>query len=115
MRISRWGGWIGLAGMLVVAPAQAAETWALLVGAEINCVIEHAAPHGKAPGQKVSPETQKNRAVTDVYEPGSVFKVVTVAGALSEGLVTPRTKAVVVVHYAGAPVDMDAIRSLASR
>jgi cell division protein FtsI (penicillin-binding protein 3) len=38
-----------------------------------------------------SPEAQKNRAVTDVYEPGSVFKVVTVAGALSEGLVTPRT------------------------
>src|SRR5436305_6875492 len=32
-----------------------------------------------------------NRAVSDVYEPGSVFKVVTIAGALSEGLVTPRT------------------------
>ena len=32
-----------------------------------------------------------NRAVGDVYEPGSVFKVVTIAGALSEGLVTPRT------------------------
>src|SRR5579875_367646 len=28
---------------------------ALLVGAEVNCVIEHAAPHGKAPGQKESP------------------------------------------------------------
>jgi len=33
-----------------------------------------------------------NRAVADVYEPGSVFKVVTIAGALSEGLVTPQTK-----------------------
>jgi cell division protein FtsI/penicillin-binding protein 2 len=33
-----------------------------------------------------------NRAVSDVYEPGSVFKVVTIAGALSEGLVTPRTE-----------------------
>jgi cell division protein FtsI (penicillin-binding protein 3) len=32
-----------------------------------------------------------NRAVSDVYEPGSVFKVVTIAGALSEHLVTPRT------------------------
>ena len=31
------------------------------------------------------------RAVTDVYEPGSVFKVVTIAGALSEHLVTPQT------------------------
>ena len=35
---------------------------------------------------------QRNRAVTDTYEPGSTFKVVTVAGALSERLVTPRTR-----------------------
>ena len=35
---------------------------------------------------------QRNHAVTDFYEPGSVFKVVTIAGALSEGLVTPHTK-----------------------
>jgi cell division protein FtsI (penicillin-binding protein 3) len=34
---------------------------------------------------------QTNHAVTDVYEPGSVFKIVTIAGALSEGLVTPQT------------------------
>ena len=33
-----------------------------------------------------------NHAVTDVFEPGSVFKVVTVAGALTEGLVTPRSE-----------------------
>ena len=35
---------------------------------------------------------QTNHAVTDVFEPGSVFKVVTIAGALSEKLVTPQTK-----------------------
>jgi cell division protein FtsI (penicillin-binding protein 3) len=35
---------------------------------------------------------QRNHAVTDFFEPGSVFKVVTIAGALSEGLVSPRTK-----------------------
>ena len=35
---------------------------------------------------------QTNHAVTDVFEPGSVFKVVTIAGALSEKLVTPRTE-----------------------
>ena len=35
---------------------------------------------------------QTNRAVTDVFEPGSVFKVVTIAGALSEGKITPRTE-----------------------
>ncbi len=34
---------------------------------------------------------QRNRAVTDTYEPGSTFKVVTVSAALSEGLVTPTT------------------------
>jgi cell division protein FtsI (penicillin-binding protein 3) len=32
-----------------------------------------------------------NRATADVYEPGSVFKVVTIGGALAEHLVTPRT------------------------
>src|SRR5579884_3864746 len=35
---------------------------------------------------------QVNRTVSDVFEPGSVFKVVTIAGALSEHLVTPQTK-----------------------
>jgi cell division protein FtsI (penicillin-binding protein 3) len=35
---------------------------------------------------------QRNRAVTDTYEPGSTFKLVTIAGALSQGLVTPSTK-----------------------
>jgi cell division protein FtsI (penicillin-binding protein 3)/stage V sporulation protein D (sporulation-specific penicillin-binding protein) len=32
-----------------------------------------------------------DHAVTDVFEPGSVFKVVTVGGALSEHKITPRT------------------------
>src|SRR6185437_9912143 len=32
-----------------------------------------------------------NHAVSDTYEPGSVFKVVTIAGALTQGLVTPQT------------------------
>ena len=35
---------------------------------------------------------QRNRAVTDTYEPGSVFKLVTIAGALSDHIVTPQTK-----------------------
>ena len=41
---------------------------------------------------RVSPEITRNRAVTDTYEPGSTFKLVTVTGALSEGLVKPSTR-----------------------
>lgn len=37
-------------------------------------------------------DLQRNRAVTDTYEPGSTYKLVTVAAALSEGLVAPSTR-----------------------
>jgi cell division protein FtsI (penicillin-binding protein 3) len=43
-------------------------------------------PHG------VDPETTRNRAVTDIYEPGSANKVVTAAAALETGVVTAETK-----------------------
>ena len=35
------------------------------------------------------PDERRNRAVTDLYEPGSTFKIVTIAGALEDNLVTP--------------------------
>jgi cell division protein FtsI (penicillin-binding protein 3) len=41
---------------------------------------------------EVSRERQRNRAVTDTYEPGSTFKVVTLGGVLESGMVTPTTK-----------------------
>jgi cell division protein FtsI (penicillin-binding protein 3) len=36
-------------------------------------------------------DRRRNRAVTDTYEPGSTFKLVTVAAGLQQGIVTPRT------------------------
>ena len=41
---------------------------------------------------RTAPGRQRNRAVTDTYEPGSTFKLVTVTGALGDRLVTPATK-----------------------
>lgn len=39
----------------------------------------------------VDPELRRNRVVTDFFEPGSVFKIVTASAALELGLVTPET------------------------
>ena len=77
--IERWGA---LGGHAIVLEPQTGRVLAMAV----------------APGfdannfGNVAPERRKNRAVTDVYEPGSTFKVVTVAAALSEKLVTPTTR-----------------------
>ena len=38
---------------------------------------------------QVPSSMQRNRAVTDTYEPGSTFKVVTYAAALTDDVVTP--------------------------
>jgi cell division protein FtsI (penicillin-binding protein 3) len=43
-------------------------------------------------GARPSGQFEKNRAVTDVYEPGSTNKVITMAGAIEQGLVTPETR-----------------------
>ena len=40
---------------------------------------------------ETKPELQRNRTVSDTYEPGSTFKLIPIAGALSEGLVTPQS------------------------
>ena len=38
------------------------------------------------------PAADRNRAVTDAFEPGSIFKLVTISGALADGLVRPASK-----------------------
>jgi membrane protein len=45
-----------LAGVVLMMLWLYLAALALLVGAEINCVIEHAAPHGRQPGEKVAPQ-----------------------------------------------------------
>lgn len=45
--------------------------------------------YNKVPKQEMA--RLKNVAVTDIYDPGSVFKIIPVAAALEEGLVTPAT------------------------
>jgi membrane protein len=44
-----------LAGVMLLLLWLYIASLTLLVGAEINCVIEHAAPHGRGPGQKEAP------------------------------------------------------------
>ncbi|MCX6374124.1 MAG: penicillin-binding protein 2 [Actinobacteria bacterium] len=39
-----------------------------------------------------TPAFDRNRCITDIYEPGSIFKLVTISGALADGLVKPTTK-----------------------
>lgn len=40
---------------------------------------------------EITPEVLRNRAVQDVYEPGSTLKTITIAAALEEGIVTAKT------------------------
>lgn len=41
---------------------------------------------------RASQESQRNRALTDMYEPGSAFKIVAFAGALEDNVVDPKTR-----------------------
>lgn len=71
--------------------AEAASAIVMRVGTgEILAMANVPTFDANSPG-KAPPEAQRNRAVTDVYEPGSAFKIVTASAALEEGIVTPKT------------------------
>jgi cell division protein FtsI (penicillin-binding protein 3) len=66
---------------------------AIVVDVQTGDVLAMATVDGStdtAPAQ-VAPATESNRPVTDVYEPGSTNKVITMSGAIQEGVVTPDT------------------------
>ena len=73
---------------------QARSATAIVLDAHSGAVVAMATAPGYDANDVpvVTPRYLPNRAVTDTYEPGSTFKLVTVAGALSDGAVTPQTK-----------------------
>lgn len=64
---------------------------AVVLDVRTGQVLAMASAPGFDPGDisASTPEARKNRAVTDVFEPGSVNKVITASAALEEGLATP--------------------------
>jgi membrane protein len=58
-----------LAGVVLMMLWLYLASLALLVGAEINCIIEHAAPHGRSPGQKQSPPLETTVQESGEHEP----------------------------------------------
>jgi cell division protein FtsI (penicillin-binding protein 3) len=66
---------------------------AIIVDVETGDVLAMASVDGGTDTQPphVAENTENNRPVTDVYEPGSTNKVITMAGAIQEGIVDPNT------------------------
>jgi cell division protein FtsI (penicillin-binding protein 3) len=75
-----------------VAQWHAKSATAIVLDPKTGAVLAMAMQPGYDASQVAKKGLQGNAAVSDVFEPGSVFKVVTIAGALSEGLITPQTK-----------------------
>ncbi|MBI3307187.1 MAG: penicillin-binding protein 2 [Candidatus Omnitrophica bacterium] len=64
--------------------------WAIVMEAKTGKVIAMANRPTFNPNdyEKSMPATRRNRAITDMYEPGSVFKIVTASAVLNENKVT---------------------------
>jgi cell division protein FtsI (penicillin-binding protein 3)/stage V sporulation protein D (sporulation-specific penicillin-binding protein) len=75
-----------------VAQWHAKSATAIVLEPSTGRVLAMAMQPGYNANQVATKGLQGDAAVSDVFEPGSVFKVVTIAGALSEGVVTPQTR-----------------------
>ena len=75
-----------------VAKWGAKHATAIVLDPKTGAVLAMAAAPSYDANLSATKGLQTNPAVSDVFEPGSVFKVVTIAGALSEHLVNPQTK-----------------------
>ncbi|MFZ4585438.1 MAG: peptidoglycan D,D-transpeptidase FtsI family protein [Acidimicrobiia bacterium] len=76
-----------------VAAANAKGGIAVVVDVQTGDVLSMASVDGASGGRPTGPvpAQARNRPLTDVYEPGSTNKVITIAGAIEEGLVSPST------------------------
>ncbi|MBV8065429.1 MAG: penicillin-binding protein 2 [Actinobacteria bacterium] len=76
-----------------VAKFHAKDATAIVLDPHTGAVLAMAVEPGYDANRfsNVAPALTTNRAISDVYEPGSVFKVVTIGGALADRLVTPQT------------------------
>jgi cell division protein FtsI (penicillin-binding protein 3) len=74
-----------------VTDAGAKGGTAIVVDVQTGDILSMATVEGATSDHpaRPAPASERNRPVTDVYEPGSTNKVITVAGALEEGAVTP--------------------------
>ncbi len=72
---------------------KAKGAWAVVMNPRTGEILAMANQPGFDPNHyaSVGPDVKRNRAITDMYEPGSVFKIVAASGALNEGTVTPET------------------------
>lgn len=73
-------------GIVIMMDPWTGEILALALQPAFNPNTLTGSPKGSS---RISPDRWRNRAITDIYEPGSTFKIVTAAAALQEGVVTP--------------------------